>query len=64
MEILPNSKFINFEKDKLGRENVNGVYNYYAVVFYKEEYYEVWFKVKSTRDKTFFYDHGIIKKLE
>lgn len=63
MEILPNSKFIGFEKDKLGRDNVNGVYNYYAVVCHDDNFYEVWFKVKSTRDKSFFYDHGIIRKL-
>lgn len=62
--ILPNSYYMGFDKNtKKENENVKGVHNYYDIVFFKGNLYEVWFKVKETKDKTYFYDYGIIRKI-
>ncbi|HRO76957.1 MAG TPA: hypothetical protein PLP27_12520 [Crocinitomicaceae bacterium] len=64
MAILPNSFYMGFDRntDKK-RAELKGVHNFYDIVKFEDSLYEVWFKVKETRDKTYFYDHGIIKKL-
>lgn len=63
-KILPNSFYMGFDKNtKKGFKNVKGVHNYFDIVLFEGDLYEVWFKVKETRDKTYFYDHGIIKKM-
>lgn len=64
MKILPNSHYMGYSSntDKK-RPEVKGTHNYFDIVSFSGELYEVWFKVKETRDKTYFYDHGIIRKL-
>jgi len=64
MKILPNSHYISFDKNKDStKKNVIGTHNYYDIVLYENVLYEVWLKVKETKDRTYFYDHGVIRKL-
>lgn len=64
-EVLPNSHYIGFEKNTLKQnKDIIGVHNYYDIILYDGELYEVWFKVKQTKSKTYFYDYGIIRKLK
>lgn len=62
-KILPNSLYMGLTKDEKKIESVIGVHNYYDIIAFKGDLYEVWFKVKETKEKTYFYDHGIIRKL-
>ncbi len=63
-EILPNSHYMGFDiNTKTSDKNIKGVHNYYDIVFFKGELFEVWIKVKETKDKTYFYDFGIIRKI-
>lgn len=62
--ILSNSHYLGFDKNNKKEDiNIKGVHNYYNIVMFEQELYEVWIKVKETRDLTYFYDFGIIKKL-
>lgn len=63
-QILPNSHYMGFEKNtKTTDKNIKGVHNYYDIVCFEKELFEVWLKVKETKDKTYFYDFGIIRKI-
>lgn len=62
--ILSNSYYLGFDKhSKTADKNIKGVHNYYNIVLFEKQLYEVWLKVKETRDLTYFYDFGIIRKL-
>lgn len=64
MKILPNSFYMGFDKNEnKSKKEEKGVHNFYDIVLFDGALYEVWFKVKETKDKAFFYDHGIISKL-
>lgn len=64
-KILTDAHYMGFEKNtKKTDKNVIGVHNYYNLIVFEGNMYEVWLKVKETRDKTYFYDFGIIRKLE
>ena len=62
-EVLSNSFYMGFEKNTKEIPNLKGVHNYYSIIIFEKEIYEIWLKVKETRDLTYFYDYGIIKKL-
>lgn len=64
MIVLANSIYISFENDYKTRAEVKGVHNYYNIILFKGKLYEVWYKVKETKDKKFFYDMGIIKEIK
>lgn len=64
MQVITNSIFISFEPDYRGRAGVKGVYNYYNIVLFNGSLYEAWYKIKATKDKTFFYDMGIIREIK
>lgn len=62
MLVVTNSIYINFDKDYKGRVSVKGVHNYYNIVLFNGKLYEVWYKVKQTDTKSFFYDMGVIRE--
>ena len=63
-KILSDSYYMGFSKNTdIKDKNTKGVHNYYAIVVLDKNIYEVWLKVKETRDKTYFYDHGVIRKI-
>lgn len=65
-EIFTSAHYICFDKNedlKTIRE-VRGTHNYYAIVSFELKIYEVWLKIKETKDGYFFYDYGIIRMLE
>lgn len=62
--IIADSFYMGFDKHtKTEDKNIKGVHNFYNIVVFEKQLYEVWMKVKETRDLTYFYDFGIIKKL-
>lgn len=63
-KLLSDSFYMGFEKDGKQRKGVIGVHNYYSMGIYKGKIYEVWIKIKETKDSTFVYDMGIIKELK
>lgn len=62
-KILSESHYMGFDPDTK-TANVKGVHNFYALTVYQQRIYEVWIKVKETRDLTFVYDMGIIRELK
>lgn len=62
-EVLTNSYYVGFEKNTKDERHVKGTHYYYNIVFCGGRLYEIWIKVKETRDKTYFYDLGVIKEL-
>lgn len=64
MSVISNSIYISFDKDARGKQGVKGVHNYYNIVLFNGALYEVWYKIKETKDKKFFYDMGIIREIK
>lgn len=64
MLVISNSIYISFDQDMRGKQGVKGVHNYYNIVLYNAALYEVWYKIKETKDKTFFYDMGVIREVK
>ncbi|MEI6574801.1 MAG: hypothetical protein WCO63_01330 [Bacteroidota bacterium] len=61
--ILTNSLYMGFEKNTLKSKEILGVHNFYNIVVFKTDIYEVWFKVVETTSKLYYYDNGVISKL-
>lgn len=64
MSVISNSIYISFDQDERGKQGVKGVHNYYNIVLFNGTLYEVWYKIKETKDKKFFYDMGIIREIK
>lgn len=64
MVVISNSIYISFDQDTRGKQGVKGVHNYYNIVLFNGSLYEVWYKIKETKDKTFFYDMGVIREIK
>jgi len=62
-KILSESYYMGFDKNTKSPNQVLGVHNFYAITVYNKKMYEVWLKVKETRDLTFVYDMGIIREI-
>lgn len=62
--LLSDSTYLGFDKNTNTEDiNIKGVHNYYNIILFEQQLYEVWIKIKETRDLTYFYDFGIIRKL-
>lgn len=66
LEVISNSIYVSFEaNNKISNsDKVKGVHNHYNIVLFNKKLYEVWFKIKETKDKLFFYDLGIIREIK
>jgi hypothetical protein len=63
-KILVDAYYVGFNPNNRGDLSIAGVHDFYNIVVYEAKIYEIWLKVKETRDKVFYYDHGIIRELE
>ena len=61
-ELLISAFYLSFELNEAANQEVRGVHNFVNLATEDDELWQVWLKIKETMDKTFFYDHGIIKE--
>jgi hypothetical protein len=62
--ILVDAYYVGFSPNKDGNPLIIGVHDFYNIVIHENKIYQIWLKVKETRDKTFYYDHGVISELK
>lgn len=63
LKILSDAVYVSFEANTKPNNFTKGVHNFYSIAVYQQKIYEVWIKIKETRDLTFVYDIGIIREM-
>jgi hypothetical protein len=63
-KILVDAYYVGFNPNNSGDQSVVGVHDFYNIVVFEAKIYEIWLKVKETKEKAFYYDHGIIRELK
>jgi Large polyvalent protein-associated domain 3 len=61
-ELLISALYLGFDPNEEENKEVRGVHNFVNLASEDQELWQIWLKVKETLDKSFFYDHGIIKE--
>ena len=63
-KILVDAYYVGFSPNKDGNPLIFGVHDFYNIVIHKKKIYQIWLRVKETREKAFYYDHGVISELK